>query len=85
MVDNKMMEAATDGYIDLQLTPDETKELMAILNFSVTASRLLADQEMVKGTYKGAAQMNRITHNAQKLLEIVTVNAQIGNPLPGIN
>lgn len=77
---DKMMDAVSEGYIDLQLSVNETRELISILNFTITSSKLLADQEMVKGTYKGATQMNRFAHNANKLLEIVIANAQIGNP-----
>ena len=78
-VNNKnIMESATNGYLDLQLSVDEVKELMAILQFTITAGKIMSDQEMIKGTYKGAAKMNNYVHHAARLLEVVVAAAQIG-------
>ena len=74
------MAAVQEGCLDIQFTPDEIKELITALQFAVTASKLCADQELIKGTYKGAAQMNRITSNSSKLLDVIIAAAQIGVP-----
>lgn len=76
----QMMRGVASGSLDIQLTPDEVVELIAILQFSITTSKVMADQEMVRGTYKGSAKMNRFAHNASKILDIIITTAKIGEP-----
>ena len=76
---NDLMEALEDGYLEVQLSQEEVTILMEVLNFSIMSAKMLAEQELVKGTYQGSNRMNAIAHQASKLLDIIIATAQIGS------
>lgn len=84
MSNDELIESNREGFLDIQLTVDEVKELMSVLEFTIRTSKVLSDTEMVKGTFKGAAKMNAYCTSAQKLLEVVMATAKIGYVDPDI-
>jgi len=69
-----------DGMIDVKLTEDELESLLDVLDFSYSAAKVLAAQEIVKGTSLAAQRMQRISSASKTLHKIFIENLDIGQP-----
>ncbi len=77
---NKIAGLNDDGTIDIQLTESELESLLDILDFSYSAAKVLAEQEIVRGSTLAAKRMQRLSVAAHTLHKLVIENLDIGQP-----
>ena len=74
----ELIEGDSVGYIDLQLSSSEIRDLINVLAFAVDTTKFIYDQEMIKGTWKAAAKYNTTNQKACDLLELIIKASRIG-------
>ena len=70
----------SDDLVNLQLTSSELEVLLDIFEFTNSAARLLASQEVVKGSMPAARRMERLSKYAATLHKTVVEHIVIGEP-----
>ena len=71
--------------LSIQVTEDEARVLIEILNFSTQTANMLATKELQEGAAgaSNALRFNRMAQNAQQFAGIITDHIDIGEPEDG--